>query len=721
MPYFVLTQNIFSRDLDDTVPLYSIDEEDITTESSCDYEIVFTTEHNDMIDECVTLDELVIKETFCDRDSKEEKQATIEECIKEINDQVEKFSYTSVKRDLKSVSSSLVCETTQSSKECSLSSHDSSNFSPKSISKEVNSSNDATNLQADDNIECFDDEKLNNVGKTSINDASHSKIYEINDCRASEDFYENVAAEKNEMPLRTTSTYDEHYPCQSAINLPATSLIKERVSQRLSYFSSLKTINVDSAKIYGSFIAEEDECDEIEDRGDLPNGDGINKIEKEVDIKVANTLENCDASNNNAAFQEKSYLLLTDEEGLNASDVSSASEIQTTKSSSYNFVEPQNIGMIMSEGSTSSGYCDQTNYSKQELSIVSDYACLLNESTTSPLAAAIPKRIFNDTVEEMEFILNYGDKYFQEKAASSELPELPCPSPEEEAILSSPHKKSSVSSTITHFDSTRKSSDLGEKVCPVQDTEILKTPKKSTSPPKPPRNSYSANEKKNERVSPLCDNSARRTKPVFSKIPKPNVNLPKQRLSFEGKSVMKTPNSRLNTTPTKDSRIISASKLFLSLKPQQKVFSRIEKPFLTPQSGRTCNKFKTPQGLTGKLQQSNSDSDRKKMRRLERPSPVAKYLQNNPPPPLITNVKPRFKISPLRLQSNLLESNKKVDSIKPLSSNMLSKFKNHQNSYDRLDAAMEELTNKLHNLQNPIQVRQLFTYSYVFSVVLLLY
>ncbi|RXG55539.1 hypothetical protein Avbf_17533 [Armadillidium vulgare] len=54
---------------------------------------------------------------------------------------------------------------------------------------------------------------------------------------------------------------------------------------------------------------------------------------------------------------------------------------------------------------------------------------------------------------------------------------------------------------------------------------------------------------------------------------------------------------------------------------------------------------------------TKSVQPRSRHRTLNIESPVANYLQNNPPPPLVTTVKPRYKVSPLKLQSETAPEN----------------------------------------------------------------
>ncbi|KAB7505043.1 hypothetical protein Anas_06452 [Armadillidium nasatum] len=83
--------------------------------------------------------------------------------------------------------------------------------------------------------------------------------------------------------------------------------------------------------------------------------------------------------------------------------------------------------------------------------------------------------------------------------------------------------------------------------------------------------------------------------------------------------------------------------------------------------------FRTPQNTLPKVKMTASKSvqPRSRHRTLNIESPVANYLQNNPPPPLVTTVKPRYKVSPLKLQTETAPENFRKTPLKE--SNMLSK------------------------------------------------
>lgn len=98
------------------------------------------------------------------------------------------------------------------------------------------------------------------------------------------------------------------------------------------------------------------------------------------------------------------------------------------------------------------------------------------------------------------------------------------------------------------------------------------------------------------------------------------------------------------------------------LPPRPPVVRANIKPNL-PSQIHQINKFSTPQGKSTRTKMQISSASKIQSPSMRTPnnlrfkqgmsivSPVAKYLKENPPPPLVVNIKPRHKISPVKVQS----------------------------------------------------------------------
>ncbi|XP_076061515.1 uncharacterized protein LOC143037265 isoform X2 [Oratosquilla oratoria] len=325
----------------------------------------------------------------------------------------------------------------------------------------------------------------------------------------------------------------------------------------------------------------------------------------------------------------------------------------------------------------------------------------MNSTVSSVESEGSPKRHFNDTIEEMEMLLKYGLDYEEkmEYGASEDNGEKSgnLDDTDDDPIVS-PLRKTSVCSTVSNIsfkpmmDSTRASSYKEEQekpsiyvhnvekepvkiYSPERETAIVNETKKAQSkapvnlktckqdgeegsiecrvaPPKPPRL------KGSEPTTPVRtenkDRGSTSSSVQSSRSPTPNLNKmrtkdysckkgPAKRNQTPSVTPVKvkmltsnlvskgTPSSN-NATPSRGTKTLNANSL--------------SEKFLTPQ----CKASHTVQstGSVGRLQYRKLVSSTKKQG-LSIVSPVARYLKENPPPPLVRNVKPKHKLNPLKM------------------------------------------------------------------------
>ncbi|RXG69165.1 hypothetical protein Avbf_01832 [Armadillidium vulgare] len=293
-----------------------------------------------------------------------------------------------------------------------------------------------------------------------------------------------------------------------------------------------------------------------------------------------------------------------------------------------------------------------------------------------------PDNEFNDTIEEMERLLAHGINYYKDP----ELPEESIHQAKEQTISSS----SSVHSFNPNFDSTRASSDNLKKDAaknepdpvPLMEKELIKEEinSKKSVPVKPPRIEISQPTPKSEcKKLPIYSNYKQRKDDTPSHINSPLVKtVTKSKIeSFTPATNRKDINRDIySNTPknintayynTPKSRGITA--IVGSSCPSKLVNTPTSTKF-TPQNLALKSSYNKA-GLSKIPRLPSQFNLRSRHRTLNIESPVANYLQNNPPPPLVTTVKPRYKVSPLKLQSETAPENFRKTPLKE--SNMHSK------------------------------------------------
>ncbi|XP_069979676.1 uncharacterized protein [Penaeus vannamei] len=122
----------------------------------------------------------------------------------------------------------------------------------------------------------------------------------------------------------------------------------------------------------------------------------------------------------------------------------------------------------------------------------------------------------------------------------------------------------------------------------------------------------------------------------------------------------KTVTSQKKNSPSEPSVRLNSGRT--GLPPRPPVVRANIKPISSLPSHQ-INKFSTPQGKSTRTKMQVSSASKIHSPSMKNPnnlrfkqgmsivSPVAKYLKENPPPPLVVNIKPKHKISPVKIQS----------------------------------------------------------------------
>ncbi|XP_047477645.1 uncharacterized protein LOC125031147 [Penaeus chinensis] len=149
-----------------------------------------------------------------------------------------------------------------------------------------------------------------------------------------------------------------------------------------------------------------------------------------------------------------------------------------------------------------------------------------------------------------------------------------------------------------------------------------------------------------------------------SKVGESPVRIPVQSVagfrSQPNSPLTKTFTSQKKNSPSEPSMRLNSGRT--ALPPRPPVVRANIKPISSLPSHQ-INKFSTPQGKSTRTKMHVSSASKIHSPSLKTPkhlrfkhgmsivSPVAKYLKENPPPPLVVNIKPKHKISPVKIQS----------------------------------------------------------------------
>lgn len=433
---------------------------------------------------------------------------------------------------------------------------------------------------------------------------------------------------------------------------------------------NLKLINVYDSQIFESFC--------IDDDYSIKDQNGSNKdselIKAHLSIEMSNSSQ--DSLNNKPPSQHSDF-----------------------SSSCYISKENPNYGMILSSGEYELSNSlneikigtniEETNSNTSldcEVSQSSNLDSSLSKRNTKSASPSPKKMLFNDTLEEMEMLLNNGIEYFDNPSSSFKSPakdnqqiELSDGTGQDDSVVG-PEKEGTISSSNSihsfnpNLDSTHASLLTHNKdVKKAEKEQNLSVDKASNSllNDKVPSDHFlqeGSNESisKQEKFLPSEDISLNSPPKIITKSKIPSLQ--KQKLPILKSNF----SSARNPIGTSNNIKCSSQTKLTAIKPAQNALGTAKKAnnfnWKTP-SPRPLSKRppKTPSSVKqsphyafipeikisepGEKHKSitKTPQSMKKGRQMPIISPVAKYLQDNPPPPLIATVKPRHKISPCKL------------------------------------------------------------------------